>query len=291
LAPAGLFPDFQACGQQVSYGFGASGELPEFPGLQRKLAVRQRCVLGNWKMNGSRTEVAALCEALREGLADSTDGVLVGVMPTALHLDLVQQRLGDSVIQLGVQNFYPRTSGAYTGEVSLPMAAEFGVSLALVGHSERRELFAESDELIAAKFSAACALGVRPVLCVGEMLADREAGRTEEVVLGQLNAVLDSADLVSLQSAIIAYEPVWAIGTGVTASPEQAQAVHRIIRQRLADVDTSLAEQLPLLYGGSVKSANASELFAQEDIDGGLVGGASLDAAEFVAICRAVFPE
>jgi triosephosphate isomerase len=177
--------------------------------------------------------------------------------------------------------------GAFTGEIAGAMLKDFGCSMVIVGHSERRALYAESDDLVARKFRAAQQSGLIPILCVGELLSEREANQTEAVVARQLDAVVAQAGVAALATAVIAYEPVWAIGTGRTASPEQAQAVHRFIRARIAASDARIADGLRILYGGSVKASNAKELFAQPDIDGGLIGGASLNADEFVAICRA----
>ena len=210
----------------------------------------------------------------------------VGVCPSYIHLGLSRELLDSSRIKLGAQNAHHEESGAFTGEVSAAMLAELGLTYVLVGHSERRQLFAESDEQVAEKFKAIQKAGLKPILCVGETLEQREAGTTEQVVLGQLDAVIDSAGIQAFANAVVAYEPVWAIGTGKTASPEQAQEVHRVLREHLAAKDEAIAAAIPMLYGGSVKAANAGELFRQADIDGGLVGGASLQAKEFIAICK-----
>jgi triosephosphate isomerase len=202
-------------------------------------------------------------------------------------LGLVADELSGSAIQWGAQNASQYPAGAYTGEVSVGMLQEFGCSHVILGHSERRALFSEQNEQIAAKFMAVIDAGLTPILCVGETLEQREAGTTAQVVEEQLMAVVDAAGVIAFSKAILAYEPVWAIGTGRTASPQQAQEVHETLRKRLAAVDGAVADKLPILYGGSVKAANAAELFACPDIDGGLIGGASLDAEAFLAICHA----
>ena len=241
-------------------------------------------VFGNWKMHGSRQFCDELVAGLVAGLERTAAGV--AVFPTALHLERVAGQLSRAGIATGAQNFYPAEQGAFTGEVSAPMLRDIGVSHVLVGHSERREIFAESNEIVAGKFIAAQQYGLTPVLCVGESLAEREAGETESRVASQLNAVLELAGVQAFGSAVIAYEPVWAIGTGKTATPEQAQDVHQFIRGHLARLDEGVAADVSILYGGSVKSTNAGELFAQPDINGGLVGGASLVADEFISICK-----
>ena len=243
--------------------------------------MRKPLVAGNWKMNGRREMATELAASLVDGVPA---GVEVLVCPPFPYLSPVADVLRGSDVALGAQNLASQEDGAYTGEVSGEMLADLGVAHVLVGHSERRSLFAESDRLVAEKFVRARQAGLTPVLCVGETLAQRESGETEAVVAGQLDAVLDVAQL---GQAIIAYEPVWAIGTGQTASPEQAQAVHAFIRQRVAEKQPSVATSLRILYGGSVNADNAASLFRQADIDGGLVGGASLDADSFLAICQA----
>lgn len=195
--------------------------------------------------------------------------------------------LKSSTLKLGAQNVNANESGAFTGEVSIGMLKEFGCDYIIIGHSERRSLFGESDQIVAEKFVAVRSSGLVPVLCVGETEQERESGLTEEVILRQLDAVISHAGIALFAESVVAYEPVWAIGTGKTASPEQAQSVHALIRSRIVAHDEAIAERLPILYGGSVKSGNAGEIFAKPDIDGGLVGGASLDADEFAAICIA----
>lgn len=250
--------------------------------------MRQSLVIGNWKMHGSRADNKALLAALLEQLpADS--GVRYGVCPSLVHLAEAAQQLAGSPIALGAQNLCAESSdsGAYTGEVSAGMLKEYDVTYVLAGHSERRALYREDDSVVAEKFSRAQQAGLTPVLCVGEQLAEREAGKTLAIVSGQLQSVLDKTGIAAFANAVIAYEPVWAIGTGKTAGPDEAQAVHAHIRQWLAQHDDKIAAGMPLLYGGSVKAANAAGLFAMADIDGALVGGAALKADEFIAICNA----
>ncbi|MEE4251655.1 MAG: triose-phosphate isomerase [Alcanivoracaceae bacterium] len=242
-------------------------------------------VAGNWKMNGRRAMAAQLAAEVAAG---APGGVEVLLCPPLVYLDVVLAAAKGSGVCVGAQNLAATGDGAFTGEVSAEMIADAGCQYVLVGHSERRTLFAEDDAQVADKFCRALEAGLRPVLCVGETLAQREAGRTEQVINAQLEAVLSRVTATQMADAVIAYEPVWAIGTGMTASPEQAQAVHAHIRAILGNVfGSALAESLRLLYGGSVKADNAASLFAGADIDGGLIGGASLDAATFLAICQA----
>ena len=243
-------------------------------------------VAGNWKMNASKSSVTELLSGLKDNVASVSNAELV-VFPPFPYLAQAQVELMGTGIRIGVQNICAQDKGAYTGEVSLVMAKEFDVSFVLVGHSERRALFAEDDSQVAAKYVATQAMQLTPILCVGETLEQREQGRTLSVVNGQIQAVIDAAGGASFAHAVIAYEPVWAIGTGLTASPMQAQEVHRAIRDHIADVAPEQARGLKILYGGSVTAASAEELFAQADIDGGLVGGASLQADSFLAIGRA----
>ena len=245
--------------------------------------MRNKLVAGNWKMHGSLAENAALLAALKPALA----GIEAVVCVPFPYLAQVQAELAGSSIAWGAQNVSEQAKGAFTGEVSASMLLDFGCKYVIVGHSERRSLYGESDELVASKYVTAQAAGLTPILCVGELLAERESGVTEAVVSRQLDAVIKAAGVASLARAVVAYEPVWAIGTGKTASPEQAQAVHAFIRGKIAALDADVADQLVIQYGGSVKAANASELMVQPDIDGGLIGGASLVADEFIAICRA----
>jgi triosephosphate isomerase len=247
--------------------------------------MRRPVVAGNWKMHGTRAENARLVEALIEA-SDKASGEII-VCPPHVYLWEVGRQLKDSPIGLGAQNVCAEAQGAFTGEVSAGMLKDVGCGYAIVGHSERRQIYREDDALVARKFGAAQAAGLVPILCVGETLEERERGVTEEVVGRQLDAVLDVAGVAAFAKAIVAYEPVWAIGTGKNATPEQAQAVHAFVRARISARDATIGVGLRLLYGGSVKAANAAELFGQPDVDGGLVGGASLKADEFVRICAA----
>jgi triosephosphate isomerase len=248
--------------------------------------MRERLVAGNWKMHGSLVENKVLLDSVVAGLAD-VQGVSCAVCVPYPYLFQAQFALQNTPIRWGAQNVSQYEKGAYTGEVSAAMLRDFGCTLVIVGHSERRSLFGEDDATVAAKFVAAQAGGLKPILCVGETLAEREQGITQQVVERQLQAVVDRAGLAAFRHCVIAYEPVWAIGTGKTATPEQAQEVHAFIRSVFAPHDAKLAEELVILYGGSVKGGNARELFAMPDIDGGLIGGASLNAEEFVTICKA----
>ena len=236
-------------------------------------------------MHGSRAENAKLIEAL----ADATDGDKsdVAVCPPFVYLWEIARQLKGTAIMLGAQNVGAEPQGAFTGEVSAAMLKDVGCVLAIVGHSERRQLYGENDASVARKFVAAQAGGLIPIVCVGETLEERERGATRTVVVRQLDAVLDLAGAQAFERAVVAYEPVWAIGTGKTATPEQAQEVHALIRDRVGARDARIAAALRVLYGGSVKAANAAELFAMPDVDGGLVGGASLKAEEFIRICAA----
>ena len=250
--------------------------------------MREKLVVGNWKMHGNRDQVNRLVEEIIAGAAETESKVEIGICPTYIHLEqaaklLIAANIG---ISLGAQNVCFAEQGAFTGEVAAAMLAELGVTFVIVGHSERREIFGETNELIAAKFKVVQAHNMVPILCIGESLAQREQGATEQVVISQLDAVIGDVGLPSLHDAVIAYEPIWAIGTGKTATPEQAQEVHWTIRDHLARQDAAVAAAVRILYGGSVKSSNARELFNQADIDGGLVGGASLEAEEFLSICK-----
>jgi len=248
--------------------------------------MRQSLIMGNWKMNGSREEGQQLAKALVDGLAAVDQEVAVCV--PFVYLSDIRNVLASSPIALGAQNVADQASGAYTGEVSAAMLADVGAKYALVGHSERRSYYGDTNESVAKRFVQALKLNIIPVLCVGETLEEREQDRTFQVVDEQLDAVIDAAGIESFAKAVIAYEPVWAIGTGKTASDEQAQEVHHYIRQRIAARSQVIADKLQILYGGSVKPDNAKGLFAQPDIDGGLVGGASLDAKGFLQICHSV---
>ncbi|OOG23335.1 triose-phosphate isomerase [Thioalkalivibrio denitrificans] len=248
--------------------------------------MRQPMVAGNWKMNGSREANEALVKEVLGALTSPAKAEIV-VCPPYVYLPQVAALVDGSAIGLGAQDVSDQDAGAYTGEVSGSMLRDVGCAYVIVGHSERRSLYAEDDDFTARKFAAARRHGLKPILCVGELLEERESGVTEQVVARQLDAVLDLEGVESLKDAVIAYEPVWAIGTGKTATPEQAQAVHAFIRSRVAERDAGVADGVRILYGGSVKADNAAELFSQPDIDGGLIGGASLKAADFLAICRA----
>jgi triosephosphate isomerase (TIM) len=248
--------------------------------------MRRKLVVGNWKMFGRLARNQALLEGVLAGMRDLRNSDCAVCVPYP-YLAQAQSLLQASNVAWGAQNMSHHDEGAYTGEVAAGMLVEFGCKYVILGHSERRGLYHESDETVAMKFDAAIRAGLKPILCVGETLDEREAGITEEVVARQLDAVLNRTGVKTLEKAVVAYEPVWAIGTGKTASPQQAQAVHSFIRQRVAKLDSQVGLGLCILYGGSVKAANASELFSMADIDGGLIGGASLVAEDFVAICRA----
>jgi triosephosphate isomerase len=248
--------------------------------------MRKPLVAGNWKMHGSRADNASLVrdllDALRpEGSAD------VLLCPPYVYLWETGRLIKDSDVTLGAQNLGAETQGAFTGEVSAAMLRDVGCRYVLVGHSERRQIFGETDALVARKFVAAQSHRLVPVLCVGETLDERESGRTQEVVSRQIDAVLAVSGIAAFGSAVVAYEPVWAIGTGRNASPEQAQEVHGMIRRNLGTLDATIGSSARILYGGSVKASNARDLFSMPDIDGGLVGGASLKADEFARICAA----
>ncbi|HCN63362.1 MAG TPA: triose-phosphate isomerase [Pseudomonas sp.] len=248
--------------------------------------MRRTMVAGNWKMHGTRASVAELIDGLRN--LDLPSDVEIAVFPSDLFIDRVINGLEDTPISVGAQDAaIDSKQGALTGEISPSQLVDAGCELVLIGHSERRLILGESDETLNRKFAAAQASGLTPVLCIGETLAQREAGQTLEVVERQLNAVIDEFGIDVFAKAVIAYEPVWAIGTGLTATPQQAQDVHAAIRAQLAQKNPEVAQGVRLLYGGSVKAANAVELFSMPDIDGGLIGGASLNADEFGAICRA----
>ena len=238
--------------------------------------MRTRLVAGNWKMHGSRAANSALLEAILTGTREGTGAECAVCVPFP-YLAQVAERLSGTSVAWGAQNVSEHPHGAYTGEVSAPMLAEFGCRYVIVGHSERRQLYGETDAAVAAKYAAVQVAGMTPILCVGETLGEREAGRTEEVVARQLDAVLKQREIAG---AVVAYEPVWAIGTGRTASPQQAQEVHAFLRKRLTN-------ETMILYGGSVKPQNAAAIFAMPDVDGGLIGGASLVAEDFLAIVRA----
>lgn len=246
--------------------------------------VKKKLIAGNWKMNGSLAANEALVQALRAELG--TPGCDVAVCVPAPYLAQVQTLVAGSAIALGAQDISAHAQGAYTGEQSAAMLKDFGVRYAIVGHSERRQYHGESDEAVAAKTGAALGAGITPIVCVGETLAQREAGQTEEVVRRQLAAVVHSNGHC-ISEIVVAYEPVWAIGTGKTASPEQAQAVHAVLRAQLAHASAEAAARVRILYGGSMNAGNAQALLAQPDIDGGLIGGAALKAPDFLQIISA----
>lgn len=246
--------------------------------------MRTKLVVGNWKMHGSLEENRKLLALVRSGVPE---GVRCAVCPPFPFLPQVQSELLDSTVAWGAQTVSEHGAGAYTGEVSVSMLREFGCAYVILGHSERRSLYGETDAAVADKFAMVVAAGLVPILCIGETLEQREKGDAFSSIEQQLKVVLDRVGVEAFARAVVAYEPVWAIGTGKTAAPTQVQGVHAFIRSLVARMDANIAEQLLLLYGGSVKPENAVELFAQPDVDGGLIGGAALVAADFLAICRA----
>jgi triosephosphate isomerase (TIM) len=248
--------------------------------------MRRPVVAGNWKMHGSRSANESLLSDIEQGLKPEWQVDMV-VFPPYVYLADAMRALDGGAVQVGAQDVCAEPIGAFTGQVSAAMLRDVGCRFVIVGHSERRRLNHEDDALVARKFAAVLQADLTPVLCVGETLEEREAGRTEAVVARQLEAVTAMNGVGSFADAIVAYEPVWAIGTGRTASPEQAQAVHAYLRGRIGAQDAKMAARLRILYGGSVKAANAAELFSMPDVDGGLVGGASLSADEFLEICAA----
>ncbi len=248
--------------------------------------MRRKFVAGNWKMNGSLESANALVKALVASIGNSPAADVV-VCPPFIHLESVAALVNGSGVSLGAQNLADEEAGAYTGEVSGAMLKDVGCEYVIIGHSERRTLYGEDDALVSKKFLRARDEGLIPILCVGESLEERESGAMESVIARQIDAVLTAAGVQALCNSVIAYEPVWAIGTGMTATPEQAQDVHAFIRSRIAAEDAAAAEGVRILYGGSANAANAATLFGQPDIDGGLIGGASLKAEDFVTICAA----
>jgi len=249
--------------------------------------MRKPLIAGNWKMHGRRSTVRSLIEAIKQE-AKHFQHVDMAVFPSFVHLPEVEALLSNTPIAWGAQNLYLGENGAFTGEVSGPMLADYGCRYVLIGHSERRTIFQENLELIALKFQAAQAAGLKPILCIGETLAERQSQQTEEKIAIQLESVITKAGINAFHQAIIAYEPVWAIGTGLTATPEQAQDVHAFIRQIFMQHNHEIGSTMPILYGGSVKPDNAEGLFAMPDIDGALVGGASLEAKSFLGICEKI---
>jgi len=248
--------------------------------------MRQMFVMGNWKMNGRIDQITTLLHDLLMSLPEQMDPACV-VFPPAIYLPLTQTLLDKSCVSFGAQNVYPKDAGAYTGELSAPMLKDYGCRYVLVGHSERRHVFHENEKFIAEKFHHVKDHDMIPVLCVGETLNERERGLTEQVLTQQLLAVTGVGSHF-FQNCVVAYEPVWAIGTGRTASPEQAQAAHSFIRDLVATFDENDASHLSILYGGSVNDKNARSLFAMPDVDGGLAGGASLNAEQFVEIVKCI---
>jgi triosephosphate isomerase len=249
------------------------------------MTERQILVAANWKMNGTLDTIRPLLADVIQGVSGISNEV--AVCPPFIYIPELAELLNGSEIKLGAQNVSQQEKGAYTGEVAASMLKDYRCDYVIVGHSERRTLYAETDELVAEKFVAVQSGGMTPILCVGELLEEREANNTEDVVARQLDAVIERAGIEAFNNAVIAYEPVWAIGTGKTATPEQAQEVHEFIRLRLARHDNDTANKIRILYGGSVKADNSEQLFKMADIDGGLIGGASLVAEDFLTICKA----
>ncbi len=250
--------------------------------------MRRSLVAGNWKMNGSVAMTDDLLTGLKEGIVQSLPDVDVVVCPPFLYIPLAVQMLAGSTIKVGAQNLDIHKPGAYTGEIAAEMLKEQRCGYVIVGHSERRALYGESSDLVAQKVKAAMAAELKPIVCVGETLEERERGDTGRVVREQLMSVLDLNGVDIFPFAIVAYEPVWAIGTGRSASPDQAQEVHALIRESIAELNPGVADQTRLLYGGSVKPENAQGIFSSPDIDGGLIGGAALVASDFLAICASM---
>ncbi len=248
--------------------------------------MRQPLIAGNWKMNGSRASNKTLLDGIKTGIGEVKSAEVAVCVPFVYLAD-VQQQLDGTPIAWGGQNLSKEEKGAFTGEISASMLLDFGCKYVIVGHSERRTLYGEDDRLVAEKYEVARQAGLKPILCVGETLEEREKNITEDVVARQINTVIDHAGVKALADGVIAYEPVWAIGTGKTATPEQAQDVHAFIRKMIADRDSAVADGLRIQYGGSMNAGNAAELLAKPDIDGGLIGGASLKAEDFLTICKA----
>lgn len=248
--------------------------------------MRRPLVAANWKMNGDKVSNKALLETVIASL--NTTDVDVVIAAPYVYLEQVSQYCKTNGLMLAAQNVSEFDAGAYTGEIAASMLADVGCQFSIIGHSERRQYFQESDAQIASKFLQLQAHGICPILCVGESLQEREAGLTEKVVSQQLQAVMKKAGVANFSNAVVAYEPVWAIGTGETASPEQAQAVHKLLRKCVETFDKDISAQLRIIYGGSVNENNAADLFSQADIDGGLIGGASLNAESFIKICKVI---
>jgi len=247
--------------------------------------MRQTIVAGNWKMNASKEAVNTLVMGILSGMADVNSKVIICV--PSPYLSQAEALTIHSQLHVGAQDLNVNASGAFTGEVSADMIKEFGAEYVIVGHSERRSLYGETDEIVAEKVQVALDNGLTPLFCIGELLEERESGNTETVVAHQIKAVIDRVGIEAFKNIIVAYEPVWAIGTGVTATPQQAQDTHAFIRSLLAEHDSDIAQTTPILYGGSMNPVNAEELIGCEDIDGGLIGGASLKSDDFLHICKA----
>ena len=248
--------------------------------------MRKPIIAGNWKMNGSRSSIKELLDGIKAGIGD-VNTAEVAVCAPSIYIADVSEQLAGTNIGFGGQNLSTEASGAFTGEISAGMLLDFNCKYVIVGHSERRTLYYETDELVAEKFEVARQAGLTPILCIGESLEERENGVTDEVCARQVNAVIERSGVRALAEGVIAYEPIWAIGTGKTATPEMAQETHAAIRKMIAEKDADVAEEVRIQYGGSMNAGNAAELLAMEDIDGGLIGCASLKAEDFLAICKA----
>jgi len=248
--------------------------------------MRQPLIAGNWKMNGSRSSNKALLDGIKAGIGEVKSAEAAVCVPFVYLAD-VEQQLAGTAIAWGAQNLSTEEKGAFTGETAASMLLDFKCKYVIVGHSERRTLYGEDDDVVTKKFAVAHSAGLKPILCVGETLEEREQGITEDVIARQINAVMNTLGANVLADGVIAYEPVWAIGTGITATPQQAQDVHAYIRKLVAHQDPGVAEQIRIQYGGSMNAGNATELLAMHDIDGGLIGGASLKSEDFLTICRA----
>ena len=248
--------------------------------------MRQPMIAGNWKMNGSSESIKELIAGIKAGMS-AVNKAQVVVCPPAVYIPQVSADVSGSKISVGSQNICDQDKGAFTGEIAGSMLNDLGCAYAIIGHSERRALYGENDELISKRFAAARRNGIKPIFCIGETLEEREQGVTDDVCSRQIDAVIALEGVEALADGVIAYEPVWAIGTGKTASPEQAQEVHAFIRDKIRKLNANVADKVQILYGGSMNAGNAAELLAQPDIDGGLIGGASLKAEDFLAICTA----
>ena len=248
--------------------------------------MRQPLIAGNWKMNGSRSENKTLLDGIKAGIGEVKSAEVAVCVPYVYLAD-VEQQLSGTPIAWGAQNLSTEEKGAFTGEIAASMLLDFNCKYVIVGHSERRTLYGENDDIVTRKFAVAHNAGLIPILCIGETLEEREQGITQDVIARQIKAVMNTVGAGVLGEGVIAYEPVWAIGTGMTATPQQAQEVHAFIRQLIAEKDADVAEQIRIQYGGSMNAGNATELLAMQDIDGGLIGGASLKSEDFLTICRA----